>query len=97
VSISLLADDLDTIVLAEFFADRGLSQISLAVHEAYGRTSELAGHAHNRCRTVAGAVPKIGGDRRRTNQNEGRQHRRPSITAQAMAVPRSTAVVKIGS
>jgi hypothetical protein len=51
----LFADDLDLIVLAEFFADRGLSQISLLVHEAYGRISERAGP--NRCRIVAGAVP----------------------------------------
>jgi hypothetical protein len=51
----LFADDLDLIVLVEFFADRGLIQISLLVHEAYGRISELAGQ--NRCRILADAVP----------------------------------------
>jgi hypothetical protein len=57
------ANDLDTIVLAEFFADRRVSQISLPVHEACNRIPEFGGHAHNRPCIVAGAVPKIGRDR----------------------------------
>jgi hypothetical protein len=41
------ADDLDTVVDAEFLTDRGLSQISLPMHKACGRVSGLDGQKHH--------------------------------------------------
>jgi hypothetical protein len=35
------ADDLDPVIGSEFLTDRGLSQIGLPVHKAYGRISGL--------------------------------------------------------
>src|SRR5438876_9790583 len=46
------ANDLDTVGLAEFLPDRGFGQMSLPVHEACRRISELGGQAHNRGRTI---------------------------------------------
>jgi hypothetical protein len=60
---------LDSVVIADFLSDRGLSQVGLPVHEARGRISELGGHPHHRCRIFAGAIPEIGCDRNRADQD----------------------------
>ena len=69
------ADDLDLVVDSEFLTDRGLSQIGLPMHKACGRISGLDRQKHHRGRIVARAVPKIGRDRGRTDQDQSCQHR----------------------
>src|SRR5262245_51935135 len=69
------ADDLDPVAGAKFLTDRGLSQIGLSVHKTCGRISGLHGQKHHRRRVAAGAVPKIGRVRDRTDQDQSRQHR----------------------
>src|SRR4051812_6859841 len=68
------ADDLDAIGLTQVLGYRGLGQIGLSMQEAGHGVCEFGRHPHDVSGIVAVAVPEVRRDRRRADQNKGREH-----------------------
>ncbi len=68
------ARNLDPLVLRQTAPYCGAGEISLPMHEAGCRISELLGYAQNVPCVVLITVPKIGGNGKRTHQNKSSQH-----------------------